>query len=42
MDNVNNRGVLSFCTFPDIVFINEEAKGCINEEARGAIIASRN
>ena len=42
MDNVNNRGVLPFCPFPDIVFINEEAKGCISEEARDAIIASRN
>ena len=42
MDNANNRGVLPFCPFPDIVFINEEAKGCISEEARDAIITSRN
>ena len=49
-DEANNGRHSPFCPFPDIVFINEETTGCINEEminaineaVRGVIIAPRN
>ena len=35
--NVNNGRILPSYPFPDIVFTNEEATGCINEEAMIAV-----
>ena len=47
--NANNGRIPPSChfsarmtLFPVIAFINEEATGCINEEAIGAIIGGRN